>query len=162
MDTTLMNFEELQELDDTYFDYAGPHGDLSEGFRVLVVEDDPATATFVTEAIRKVKPDALISWAASEESAQSKIMAINEIGLRFDAVVADILLQGHFNGVELWKKIPELRPHLIYMSSLDYNVYFDMFPPSEINVPPFMSKPLKVDRCMEVLESHFDKVGALS
>jgi DNA-binding response OmpR family regulator len=90
--------------------------------KVLIVEDDLFLAAIVGRAIYDINADSDIDWATSLEQALGKVIkGIDQIGQSpYEFVIADIMLDGHGTGLDLWKVFCRTYPHVpvMVMSSL--------------------------------------------
>jgi len=73
--------------------------------RILVVEDDVASWNLIQRAVHAAVPDAAIQWASDAASA---LLALESC--RFDAVVADYLIEGASTGWSVLNECRRLQP----------------------------------------------------
>lgn len=73
--------------------------------RVLVVEDDPDLMSLITRTIRDLDPDICVQWSMDSEAARVCLR-----GCRYDAVLADYLIEGDSVGWCLREDCSEWQP----------------------------------------------------
>lgn len=85
--------------------------------RILVVEDDPSMTVMLKSSIAGAEPDAKVCYASSIEQALAKILQSADISHDnpYDLIVADIFLEGHSTGLDLWKVIRSTYPDLPFL-----------------------------------------------
>ncbi len=93
--------------------------------KVLIVEDDLFLAAIVGRAVYDINADSDIDWATSLEQALGKmIKGTEQIGKSpYELVIADIMLEGHGTGLDLWKIFCRTYPDVpvVIMSALPKN-----------------------------------------
>lgn len=85
--------------------------------RILVVEDDPSMTILLKNAITGANPEAQLSYATSLEQAFAKILQYSDISNAnpYDLIVADIFLEGHGTGLDLWKVLCGTYPDIPFL-----------------------------------------------
>jgi CheY-like chemotaxis protein len=105
--------------------------------RILIVEDDPEMWRLIERAVRAANPDVAIHWAQSAPAARSALECY-----RFDAVLADFMLEGSDDGWTVLAESRRLQPaaRVAMASSLPLR-------PPRGESCPFLQKPFDVARC---------------
>jgi CheY-like chemotaxis protein len=116
--------------------------------RFLVVEDDAGTQEIIARVIRAVDAQAEILRAPDGERARELVRSA-----RPDLLVVDISLGGGMSGLELWEHCREHHPGipLLFISGMPLDEYFRAIGPRQV-APPFLSKPLFIGECCQVIE----------
>ena len=109
--------------------------------RILVVEDDIASWNLIQRAVHTAVPEAAIQWASDAASAQLALESC-----RFDAVVADYLLQGEGTGWHLLNECRRLQPDArVGMTSA-----LPIRPPHGRDCL-FLRKPFEITTCIDFM-----------
>jgi CheY-like chemotaxis protein len=104
--------------------------------RVLLVEDEPSTRAFLTEALEMAEHT--VHAVANAEIA----LLMLEEGIRFDLLVTDILLPWGIDGIELADRAKDLRPDLKFL----YVTGFAGYTGRDVNAfhGVLLTKPMRV------------------
>src|SRR5688572_30633269 len=109
--------------------------------RILIVEDDVDSWRLIERAVRRAKPGATIQWASDAASARLALETC-----RFDAVLADYMLEDDSNGWTILTECRRLQPHArVGMTSA-----MPIRPPNT-QVCPFLQKPYEVATCADFM-----------
>ena len=105
--------------------------------RILVVEDDVEMWKLLERAIRAANPDVAIHWASDAEGARVALR-----GYRFDAVLADFMLEDSISGWTVLSESRRLQPdaRVAMASSLPLQI-------PEAERCPFLQKPFDIASC---------------
>ncbi len=118
------------------------------GKKVLIVEDDLFLAAIVGRAVYDVNADSDIDWATSLEQALGKVIkGIDQIGKSpYELVIADIMLEGHGTGLDLWKVFCQTYPEVPVMiiSSLPQSEVFGAIGLQSQTNLNFLKKPFSM------------------
>ena len=109
--------------------------------RILVVEDDIESWNLIQRAVYTALPDAAIQWASDAASARLALESC-----RFDAVVADYMLEDASNGWAVLTECRRLQPdaRVGMTSSLPIR-------PPRGQECPFLRKPFEIETCAEFM-----------
>ncbi|PWU18755.1 MAG: hypothetical protein C5B49_06710 [Bdellovibrio sp.] len=118
--------------------------------QVLVVEDDLAFLPLWKSVVFELFPRSRLDWATSAERAEAMILEQYRIQQPYDLVVADIFLAGARTGIELWRRFSEAASRFAFVSGLSPEK-FKALMSDELDVPTYLSKPLKAKDCKEAL-----------
>ncbi len=121
--------------------------------KYLVVEDDFTLQPIWEHIIRIVDPKAIIRWARSEEGAEKLINDREKIDDQFDFVIADIMLAGEKNGVDLWKHYKETGILFLFTSGITEKKFTKMIGESYEEYPFFLRKPLYIPDCLDSINA---------
>jgi DNA-binding NtrC family response regulator len=111
--------------------------------RILVVEDDIDSWNLIQTAVHQAIPDARLQWASDAASARLALESC-----RFDAVLADYMLEDDSNGWTVLTECRRLQPDArVGMASA-----MPIRPPSEDRPCPFLRKPFRVATCAEFVK----------
>jgi DNA-binding NtrC family response regulator len=109
--------------------------------RILIVEDDVDCWRLIENAVRRARPEAAIQWASDAASARLALETC-----RFDAVVADYMLEDDSDGWTILTECRRLQPHArVGMTSA-----LPLRPPNN-RACPFLRKPYEVATCADFL-----------
>ena len=109
--------------------------------RILIVEDDVESWRLIQRAVHRARPEAAIQWASDAASARLALETC-----RFDAVIADYMLEDKSNGWNVLTECRRLQPHArVGMTSA-----------MPIRTPntqacPFLRKPYEVATCADFM-----------
>jgi CheY-like chemotaxis protein len=120
---------------------------------ILIVEDDMGLATVLTRIIKKVHPEATLTWATDMAEALGKIQKQKLDNAKpFDLILSDLLLPNAELGTSLWSfcRVHQPQTPFAVMSSVEPSTYFRMFAGKD-EPPPFLPKPFRVEDCQELL-----------
>lgn len=89
--------------------------------RILLVEDDLAWSSFLSEVIPQVMPTVSLSITSTGEDALSQMAHVAREGNVFDLLLVDVLLEGPLTGLDILRIAHKLNPNLktIVSSILD-------------------------------------------
>ncbi len=108
---------------------------------ILVVEDDVDIWHLIQRAVETALPGAAIRWVSDAGSARLALESC-----RFDAVIADYMLEDSTNGWTVLSECRRLQPHArVGMTSA-----LPLRPPRNESCP-FLQKPFAVASCAEFL-----------
>jgi DNA-binding response OmpR family regulator len=110
--------------------------------KILIVEDDPDSATYIETLLKKMYPDALTLVAVSPEDALEKTATVP-----YDLAIVDFILSDTVTGLDLCQEIHERRPSakLVIVSSIKSHQYQD-FAEFATVVPDFIEKPVTANK----------------
>jgi DNA-binding NtrC family response regulator len=115
--------------------------------RILIVEDDIDSWKLIQCAVQKAIPDARIQWASDSASARLALESC-----RFDAVLADYMLEDESNGWNVLTEARRLQPDArVGMTSA-----MPIRPPGHETPCPFLRKPFEVESCADFLRRLLD------
>jgi CheY-like chemotaxis protein len=105
--------------------------------RILVVEDDTVLHEIIAGYITQLDPSLRVEFVVTADEAADMIVRRH---LRFDAVIADILVPGKLNGLALREICAEHLPRAAFLviSGMGYDRFRGL---SELDPPPFLAKP---------------------
>lgn len=111
--------------------------------RILIVEDDIDSWNLIQSAVQRAIPDARIQWASDVASARLALQSC-----RFDAVLADYMLEDESNGWNVLIECRQLQPDArIGMTSA-----MPIRPPRDEKPCPFLRKPFEIASCAEFVK----------
>ena len=89
------------------------------GERILLVEDDDAVRTVISNILRRSGYQVLVA-----DSPESCLALVRELDDPIDLLLTDVVMPG-MNGLQLHERLQEMRPGLraIYMSGYDEGVF---------------------------------------
>jgi response regulator of citrate/malate metabolism len=119
--------------------------------KYLVVEDDFTLQPIWEHIIRSADPKAIIRWARTEEGAEKLINDREKIDDQFDFVVADIMLAGEKNGVDLWKQFREKGILFLFTTGISEKKFTKMIGDSYKEHSFYLRKPLYIPDCIECI-----------
>jgi len=125
----------------------------NERRKYLVVEDDFALQPIWEYVIQAIDTNAMIRWARTEEGAEKLIADRQKASDQFDIVIADVMLAGKKNGVELWRQFKETGMLFLFTSSLTEKKFQQMVGESYGEYPFFLRKPLYVPDCIACINA---------
>lgn len=125
----------------------------TEQRKYLVVEDDFALQPIWEYVIQTIDPNAMIRWARTEEGASKLIADRQKSSDQFDIVIADVMLAGEKNGVDLWRQFRETGMLFLFTSSLTEKKFQQMVGESYGEYPFFLRKPLYVPDCIACINA---------
>jgi len=115
--------------------------------RILIVEDDIDSWNLIQCAVHKAIPDARIQWASDSASARLALESC-----RFDAVLADYMLEDESNGWNVLTEARKLQPDArVGMTSA-----MPIRPPDHETPCPFLRKPFEIASCADFLRHLLD------
>jgi CheY-like chemotaxis protein len=121
--------------------------------KYLVVEDDFTLQPIWEHIIRSVDPQAIIRWARSEEGAEKLIYDRSKIEDQFDFVIADIMLAGQKNGVDLWRQFKQTGILFLFTSGISESKFNKMIGDTYEEYPFFIRKPLYIPHCIDCVNA---------
>ena len=108
--------------------------------RILIVEDDIDGWRLIERAVHLASPEATIQWASDAASARLALESC-----RFDAVLADYMLEDEGDGWTILTECRRLQPHArVAMTSA-----MPIRPPR--GDCPFLQKPFEVASCADFM-----------
>jgi DNA-binding NtrC family response regulator len=111
--------------------------------RILIVEDDIDSWNLIQTAVREAIPDARIQWASDAASARLALQSC-----RFDAVLADYMLEDESNGWNVLTECRRLQPDArVAMTSA-----MPIRPPRDEKPCPFLRKPFQIASCGDFMK----------
>ncbi|AGH95453.1 response regulator [Pseudobdellovibrio exovorus] len=131
--------------------------------RILVVEDDPSMTIMLKSSIAGAAPDAKVCYASSIEQALAKILQSADISNDnpYDLIVADIFLEGHSTGLDLWKVISSTYPNLPFLviSSVSEQEVRKAVGEEDQSQLIYLQKPFSVKAFKDKVQSIFEKAA---
>lgn len=121
----------------------------SNNSKVLVVEDDITTQKFWYYLFDLMYPTTKVYWARSVDAAEEVMDRLQQKGQRLDLIICDVFLDGSRSGLDLWRAYREDTPFII-TSGVPFSRLKSSAPDLEM-APPFIPKPLELDRAIDVL-----------
>ncbi len=121
--------------------------------KYLVVEDDFTLQPIWEHIIRTVDSKAIIRWARSEEGAVKLISDREKIEDQFDFVIADIMLAGEKNGVDLWRQYRDTEILFLFTSGIAEKKFSTMIGENYEEYPFFLRKPLYIPDCIDSINA---------
>jgi DNA-binding NtrC family response regulator len=110
--------------------------------RILIAEDDVDIWHLIENAIQQAIPDARIQWASDSASARLALECC-----RFDAVLADYMLEDETDGWTLITEVRRLQPDArVGMTSA-----LPIRPPRN-GACPFLRKPFEIASCADFVK----------
>jgi DNA-binding response OmpR family regulator len=105
--------------------------------RILIVEDDVEMWKLIERAIHAANPDVAIHWASDAEGARVALRSY-----RFDAVLADFMLEDSTSGWTVLSETRRLQPNarVAMASSMPLQI-------PEAEECPFLQKPFDIASC---------------
>ncbi len=140
------------EIENQPVERVSPNVGETKRVKFLVVEDDYSIQPFWEQIIHAVAPNAVIRWAISEEGAEKQIRDRIKVDDQFDVVIADILLAGERNGVDLWKRYGD-DSLFVFTSGIRPVQFEKMIGERSVDMPTFLKKPLDPGECIESLRA---------
>ncbi len=112
--------------------------------RILIVEDDIDSWNLIQSAVQRAIPNARIQWASDAASARLALQSC-----RFDAVLADYMLEDASNGWDVLNECRRLQPDArVGMTSA-----MPIRPPRDDEQPcPFLRKPFELTNCADFVK----------
>ena len=117
--------------------------DRQRRLRLLIVEDDVDSWNLIQRAVHEAVPGVAIQWASDTDSARLALESC-----RFDAVLADYMLEDESNGWTVLNECRRLQPDArVAMTSA-----MPIRPPSGEKPCPFLRKPFEPASCAEFMK----------
>lgn len=120
--------------------------------RFLVVEDDYAMQPIWEHIILSVDPKAQLRWARSEEAAEKLINDQQKKHDQFNFIIADIMLSGEKNGIDLWNFCKDSGIQFLFASGLSEHKFSEMVSRYAIQYPYYIRKPLNITEGIQILK----------
>lgn len=130
--------------------------------KFLVVEDDVVIQPIWSRILDLVDPNAIIFWATTEELAEKMIRERIELKDKFDFVVADVILEGPKNGVDLWRRFGRGDTLFLFASSVTPKKLSEMIGGTEERQPFLVRKPLDPQECVESVRAMLSYRGTFT
>jgi response regulator of citrate/malate metabolism len=121
--------------------------------KYLIVEDDLTLQPIWEHIIKLVDPNSIIRWSKSEEGAEKLINDRIKMSNPFNFVIADIMLSGEKNGIELWKKYQSIGMKFLFTSGISEKQFVKILESEGINRPFFVRKPIHIPNCIQTLKA---------
>lgn len=126
-----------------------------EGARIVVVEDDPSTAEYVTHVLR-----ALGGYTVDHYTSPFEALAALEKGT-CQAIVTDVMLPG-IDGVEFFKRVRTIHPDVPVIIMTAYATLDVALDALQLQAAGFLRKPFTAPDLLERLASQLSVASAAS
>lgn len=119
--------------------------------RVLIAEDDLTLQPLWQMMLKRRNENIRIDWATSMEEAERLLRFRYKSGAPYHMVIADIFLEGHGSGIDLWNRYGEEAKTFVFVSALPLSRY-ELLMSLNYGCPLYFKKPLDTKKYGEIIE----------
>lgn len=121
----------------------------SSGLKILIVEDDEASAFLISEMVKAISSEIL--------TATTGIEAVNQCANRadIDLVLMDIRMP-EMDGYEAIQRIREFNKDVIIIAQTAHGLSGDREKSLAVGANGYISKPIKFEKLLKIIQGHFN------